>query len=79
MGETAIAKPTLIMSIIKPLKLLMILQERKNEHGFKRRRLNQYNPLTYAFIVLAIIFGLLMFGFMGIRKEMDFSNPFKWQ
>lgn len=70
----------------KFLKLLKIVQEIDNSNrekkmgrGFsKAYRLNPYNPLSYLTIILALIIGLLMFGFVGIRKEMDFSNPFKW-
>jgi len=42
-------------------------------------RLNPLNPLTYLFIVISFLYGLLRFGFVGIWKEMDFRNPFKYQ
>jgi hypothetical protein len=76
--------------IRKILKALLIVQEvsntKRHEQGLKRLgrghsmayRFNPYNPLSYiAFIIVAIV-GLLMFGFIGIRKETTTLNPFKW-
>jgi hypothetical protein len=68
------------------LKKLYILQEVSNEgrdnkfgKGFaKAYKFNPFNPLSYVAILLFLIFGILMFGFMGISDEMDLSNPFKW-
>lgn len=65
--------------LIKILKFLFILKEKINKLGYKRRKLNPFNPLSYLFLVLVVIFGLMAFGFIGISKEMDFKNPFKWQ
>ena len=69
------------------LKALLILQEVSNKDkdvklgkGFRTVcRLNPFNPLSYVTIIITIIVGLIMFGFVGIWKEMDFKNPFKWQ
>ncbi len=41
-------------------------------------RVNPFNPLSYIFIPLALIVGLLMFGVVGFWKEVDLNNPFKW-
>lgn len=70
----------------KILKFLLVIQEVSNEGRepklgrgfFEARRLNPYNPLSYITIVLVLIVGILMFGFVGIWKETDLRNPFKW-
>jgi hypothetical protein len=60
-----------------------IIQEKKFTNiigpSTKKLRLNPLNPLTYLFIVISFLYGLLIFGFVGIWKEMDFRNPFKYQ
>ncbi len=45
----------------------------------KRKRLNPYNPLTYVTIICILIVSLLMFGFIGMWREIDYKNSFKWQ
>ena len=45
----------------------------------KRKRLNPYNPLTYFTILCILIIALLMFGFVGMWREIDYRNSFKWQ
>ena len=60
----------------KLLKVLYILQSHKET---KKRRINPYNPLSYLAIVIMFIFGVLMFGFVGIWGEVATTNPFKWQ
>jgi len=70
----------------KLLKWLWIIQEVSNKNrnpkigkGFsKARRVNPYNPLSYIALVIIIIVGLIMFGFVGFWKEIDRQNPFKW-
>ena len=70
----------------KILKRLLILQEVSNHNrkpklgrGFMNaRRLNPYNPLSYITVVVSVIAGILMFGFVGITRELDLRNPFKW-
>jgi len=57
------------------LKFLRVIQTDSNG---ERHRLNPYNPLSYIVIILIPIIGILMFGFVGFWKEVDFSNPFKW-
>lgn len=47
--------------------------------SYRKIRMNPYNPLSYIYILLAFIVGLFMFGFVGIWKEMDLKNPFKYQ
>ncbi len=67
------------MSMSKILIFLRVVQVRKNKRGFKRYRLNPLNPLSYITIVISVIIGILMFGFVGIFEEMDFkTNPFKY-
>lgn len=68
------------------LKKLLVLQEVSNKNrkpklgrGFETvLRLNPYNPLSYITIIVVLVLGLIMFGVVGIRKEIDFINPFKW-
>ncbi len=71
----------------KILIYLFILEEVSNDNRkpklgrgfFTARRLNPYNPLSYLFIFLIILIGLLMYGFFGAFKEIDITkNPFKW-
>jgi predicted PurR-regulated permease PerM len=70
----------------KLLKWLFIVQEVSNEGRepklgrgfFNARRLNPYNPLSYVIVVICLIAGILMFGFVGFWKETDLRNPFKW-
>jgi predicted PurR-regulated permease PerM len=70
----------------KLLKFFLIIQEvsnngREKKLGrgfFKARRFNPYNPLSYIAVIIFLIVGILMFGFVGIWKEVDVSNPFKW-
>ncbi len=45
----------------------------------KKRRLNPFNPLSYVTVVITLIVGILMFGFVGVWKETELKNPFKWQ
>ena len=74
----------------KALEFLKIIQtvsnEKRHKNGLKRlgrghfnaHRFNPYNPLSYIVIALIPIVGILMFGFVGISKELDCKNPFKW-
>jgi len=74
----------------KTLKYLQIVQEVSNEErheqGLKRLgrgfwkayRFNPYNPLSYIAVILVLIVGILMFGFVGFWKEITNLNPFKW-
>lgn len=68
------------------LKRIWVLQEVSNKNrlptlgkGFSiARRFNPYNPLSYIVIVLLFAIGILMYGFYGFWKEVDYQNPFKW-
>lgn len=43
------------------------------------KRLNPFHPLTYIIILLSLIVGLLMFGFVGLWKEVNWEElKFKW-
>lgn len=72
--------------LLKLLKNLFIIQEISNDKripklgkGFTTAiRLNPLNPLSYVTLVLIIIVGILMFGFIGVWKEFDNRNPFRW-
>jgi hypothetical protein len=61
------------------LKAIWVVQEKRGIKGRKLRRVNPWNPFSYLIVGLAIISGLLMFGFLGIKGQIDGTNPFKWQ
>ena len=67
----------------KFLTNLNIIQNRINFDSFGETsstyRLNPFNPLSYILIIFVTIIGLIMFGCVGMRKEMPKHNPFKWQ
>ena len=71
--------------MMKLLKYLFIIQEVSNKNrnpklgkGFlEARRFNPYNPLSYVALILIMIVGILMFGFVGCWKYIG-QNPFKW-
>jgi hypothetical protein len=70
----------------KTLRFLFILQEVDNRNKtpkmgrgfFTAYRLNPFNPLSYIFIIIILIFGIIMFGIIGFWKEIDYRNPFAW-
>jgi hypothetical protein len=74
----------------KILKFLQIVQtvsnETRHENGSKRLgrgydeayRFNPYNPLSYVALIIILIVGIFMFGFVGFWKETETLNPFKW-
>lgn len=72
--------------ILRILKFLYITQEVSNKGrvvplgiGFRTaRRFNPYNPLSYIVVVLFLVAAIIMFGVVGFAKEVDHSNPFKW-
>lgn len=76
--------------IRKLLKRLLVIQVVNNQErsriGLKKLgkgythayRLNPYNPLSHLTVVLALLIGILLFGFLGFWKEVDLRNPFEW-
>lgn len=70
----------------KILKQLLIIQEVPNKgrepklgRGFMyAKRLNPFHPLSYVVVILALIAALICFGIIGMWKEIDNENPFKW-
>jgi hypothetical protein len=70
----------------KILKFLLVLQVVSNKNrnpklgrGFSTAyRFNPYNPLSYATLAIMFLVGILMFGFVGFWKEVELTNPFKW-
>lgn len=74
----------------KILKFLQIVQtvsnKTRHENGSKRlgrgyneaHRFNPYNPLSYVALIIILIVGIFMFGFVGFWKETETLNPFKW-
>jgi hypothetical protein len=75
------------MAVLKRiLKKLYVIQEvsnkgRSKKYGrgfFTARRLNPYNPLSYITIIVVFVLALICFGIIGMWKEIDIKNPFKW-
>jgi len=73
--------------ILISLHIIQIVSnEERHKKGLKRlgrgyfeaHRINPYNPLSYIALILILIIGILMFGFVGVLKEVDIKNPFKW-
>ncbi len=67
---------------IKEVEVTLISKdgnERKVLGKRRWRRINPYHPISYLVIFCALIFALLLFGFVGMWEEIDFRNPFKWQ
>ena len=73
--------------ILISLRIIQIVSnEERHKKGLKRlgrgfweaHRFNPYNPLTYIALIFILILGILMFGFVGVWKEVDIKNPFKW-
>jgi hypothetical protein len=70
----------------KFLKAIWVIQEVSNKgrnpklgRGFSTaKRLNPYNPLSYLTIIILFIVGHILFGVVGVWKQFDTQNPFKW-
>lgn len=70
----------------KVLKWLWILQVVSNRNRnpklgkgfFTAYRLNPLNPLSYVTLVVSVVFGIVLFGIVGVWKEAKSHNPFKW-
>jgi len=68
------------------LKKILVIQEKSNKNrveklgkGFSTaKRFNPYNPLTYIVLFSILLIGILLFGVVGIWKEVDLRNPFSW-
>jgi hypothetical protein len=64
------------------LKYFLVLQESEHLDSFKRsykkERLNPYNPLSYIIILVLIIVGIFMYGFVGAWKELRLKDYFQW-
>jgi hypothetical protein len=77
----------MVRKILGYLQILQIVSnEKRHKEGLKRLgegyfnayRFNPYNPLSYVALTIIIITAILMFGFVGMWKEMEITNPFKW-
>jgi hypothetical protein len=66
----------------KLFKSLQIKQEKQYYESdgtlWCKHRINPFNPLTYIIMVLGIVIGLLLFGPIGMWRETDTRNPFRW-
>lgn len=70
--------------IMKLFIFLWIIQEKKRKDVFNRtrteKRLNPFNPLSYITIIILLLTALLMFGIIGMWKEIDYNDlKFKWK
>jgi len=73
-------------NILNILKFLYIVQEVPNigrkvplGGGFRTaKRFNPWNPISYLAVLLFLVAGIIMFGIVGVTKEVDHKNPFKW-
>lgn len=68
----------------KFLKYVGIINTKEIKDSFNHnrtlKRLNPYNPLTYIFILISLIIGLIMFGLVGIKDEINLDDlKFKWK
>ena len=77
----------MIKKLLKHLRIIQtVSNEQRHKQGLKRlgrgyfeaHRFNPYNPLSYISLVVILIVGIIMFGFVGFWKEIDMYNPFKW-
>jgi hypothetical protein len=73
--------------ILKKLRIVQtVSNEERHKNGLKRlgqgfneaHRLNPFNPLSYIFLPCLLIVGFFLFGIVGFFKEIETSNPFKW-
>ncbi len=65
------------------LKWLWVIQKRSIIDPLGRRqtqrRLNPFNPLTYLVILVSLIVGLVLFGLVGLKDEVNWDElKFKW-
>jgi uncharacterized membrane protein YjjP (DUF1212 family) len=71
-----------VTTVLKGLGIIQEIENREKRFGkgfSKARRLNPFNPLSYVALVIVFVIALLCFGFIGMWKEVDSKNPFKWQ
>jgi hypothetical protein len=65
----------------KIFKWLYIRQEKQYEDPYGtwiKFRINPFNPLTYVVMILGLLMGLFLFGPVGMWREIDSTNVFKW-
>jgi hypothetical protein len=73
----------MIKKILFHLKVIQIVSNKnriiKLGRGFNdAKRLNPYNPLSYLTLLVVLLVGMVAFGIIGFWKEVDTTNPFKW-
>lgn len=67
----------------KFLVKLLIIQEKTFIDKFNKKvlkgRLNPYNPLSYIFLSLVLILGVVMYGILGIKDALNMDElKLKW-
>lgn len=70
-------------TLLKKLYIIQVVSNKNRNPKLGRGymdayRFNPYNPLSYISLIIVLIVGILMFGFVGFWKEVDLQNPFKW-
>ena len=55
------------------LKKIYVVQQQK-----EKQRLNPLNPFAYMIIFFVIIYIFFMRGYLGLKNELELSNPFKY-
>ena len=63
----------------KFLILIKVVLTKKNDRGFVRHKLNPFNPLTYVVFVMGLLLAVICFGVVGMWKEFELTNPFKYK
>lgn len=63
----------------KVLIALGVIQTKTiNKDEFDASRLNPYNPLSYMTVLIVLIIGIICFGIIGFKDQIDLRNPFVW-
>lgn len=71
--------------ILIALKVVQVVDNRlRSKQGLKKigkghfqaYRLNPFNPLSYVFVLVAILLLLILYGVIGFFNKAE--NPFKW-
>ena len=65
----------------KLFKWLYINQEKQYQDSYGtwvKRRINPFNPINYIVIILGSVIALFLFGPIGMWREIDTKNLFKW-
>jgi hypothetical protein len=65
--------------IQKFLRIALVTQEKEDEYGRTRRRLNPLNPLSYVVLISAVLIAIFSYMRDLIKEIYSDMNFFKWQ